>query len=205
MLTVATLLWQPNKKSLDFSRCYNETWVEKLYRGFARNLTAPFRFVLYTDRERAYSEPVEQLVQPDLGQGGYGDCIRPYALGAPMILVGLDTVVTGNCDDLARYCLEEKVPALPRDPYKPAIACNGVALIPSGYAKVATTHKGQNDMEWVRSFDHVFIDDAFPGQVKSFKGHVKQHGLGDVRICYFHGQEKPHQLPHVDWIARHWR
>lgn len=205
MLTICTLLWDANRLSQDFSRCYNETWVEKLYRGFARNLTAPFRFVLYTDRERAFSEQVEQIVQPDLGQGGYGDCIRPYALGAPTILAGLDTVVTGNCDDLARHCLEERVLALPRDPYKPAIACNGVALIPGGYAKVATTHKGQNDMEWVRSFDHVFIDDAFPGQVKSFKGHVKQNGLGDVRICYFHGQEKPHQLPHVDWIARHWR
>ncbi len=36
MLTVATLFWQPNVASRDFSRCYDESWVEKLYRGFRR-------------------------------------------------------------------------------------------------------------------------------------------------------------------------
>jgi hypothetical protein len=49
------------------------------------------------------------------------------------------------------------------------------------------------------------IDDLFPGQVVSYKGEVKKHGLTDAtRIVYFHGQDKPHELPHVGWIARHW-
>jgi hypothetical protein len=205
MLTVASLFWTANRHSQAFSTMYDETWVEKLYRGFFRNLTEPFRFVLYTDRERVYSEPVEQVVQPDLGQGGYGDCIRPYALGEPMILVGLDTVVTGNCDHLAKYCLEQEVLALPRDPYRPQIACNGVALVPRDHEEIGITHRGENDMEWCRSFHHTFIDDLWPGHVVSFKGHVKKHGLGDARIVYMHGQEKAHQLQGADWVAEHWR
>lgn len=205
MLTVATLIWDANEKSQSFSRMYDETWVEKLYRGFARNLTIPFRFVCYTDRPRKMDSAITRVVEPSLGKQGYADCIRPFELGVPMILVGLDTVVTGNCDDLARHCLESDVLALPRDPYRPHQACNGVSLIPRGYANVATTHQGQNDMEWVRAFPHVFIDDIFPGAVQSYKGHVEKHGLGDTRIVYHHGEKKPHQLGHVDWINEHWR
>jgi hypothetical protein len=122
-----------------------------------------------------------------------------------MILVGLDTIVTGPVDHLADYCLQADTIALPRDPYMPARACNGVALIPEGQQHVWRNHRGENDMEWLRAQDHVFIDDLFPGQVQSFKGRVRDHGLEDTRICYFHGEQKPHQLPDVPWIAEHWR
>lgn len=204
MITIATLLWQPNAASRDFSCCYDESWVEKLYRGFRRNLTMQFDFVCFTDRERAFREPIKQQRIADLSPS-YSTCIEPYRLGVPMILVGLDTVVVGNIDHLARYCLAERTIALPRDPYQRAIACNGVALVPGGMEAVALTHQGENDMEWMRSFPHRFIDDVFPGHVLSYKGDVKPRGLGDTRICYFHGQEKPHQLAHVDWILEHWR
>ncbi|TPM59150.1 hypothetical protein FJ959_09790 [Mesorhizobium sp. B2-2-4] len=204
MLTVATLLWQSNGKSRDFSRCYDETWVEKLYRGFRRNMTVPFRFIVYTDRAYEFQEPVFEIVNPVLGQGGYADCIRPYEIGGPMILCGLDTVIAGNVDHLAEYCLTAKRFALPRDPYRLSRACNGVALVPAGHELIGTAHEGENDMEWVRKFPHRFIDDEFPGHVVSFKGTVEKRGLGDARIVYFHGERKPHQLPNVQWIKEAW-
>lgn len=204
MLKVVSLFWQANVKSQDFSRCYDETWVEKLQRGFARNLTVEHEFVLYTDREREYDADVTQVVVDGLGQNGYSDCIRPYEMGDPMILVGLDTIVTGNCDHLAQYCLEQDVILLPRDPYKMERACNGVALIPGGWQEIADRHTGQNDMEWMRSFPHLFIDDRWPGHVQSFKGRVRDGGLRDTRICYFHGREKPHELSGVPWVRQHW-
>ena len=204
MLTVATLFWQPNKASRDFSRMYDESWVEKLYRGFARNLTMPFRFVCFTDRDREFAEPIEieRLRDPE---PSYASCIEPYRLGVPMILVGLDTVVTGNIDHLADYCMTEKRFALPRDPYHPNIACNGVALVPAGHQLIGLAHDGENDMAWVRRFPHELIDQLFPGHVVSYKGHVERRGLGDARIVYFHGERKPQQLPHVGWINEHWR
>ncbi|QOF71470.1 hypothetical protein IG197_27645 [Aminobacter sp. SR38] len=204
MITVATLFWQPNGASRNFSRCYSEEWVEKLYRGFRRNLTMPFRFVCFSDRPRRFAEPDIEQERIKAERPDYGTCIEPYRLGVPMILVGLDTVVTGNIDHLADYCLTGDRLALPRDPYKPAIACNGVGLVPAGHRDVAEQHRGENDMEWVRKFPHRFIDDLWPGHVVSFKGHVKRRGMADARIIYFHGLEKPHQLPHVDWIKEHW-
>jgi hypothetical protein len=203
-LTVATLIWDPNEKSEDFSRMYDESWVEKLFAGFNRNLTRPFRFICYTDRPRPLSEAIEQLLM-GADKPGYGDCIRPYQLDAPMILVGLDTVITGNIDQLADHCLQGKILALPRDPYSPARACNGVALVPAGNRHIFDDWNGENDMDWVRGRPHHFIDDLFPGQVKSFKVHVKPYGLGDARIVYFHGAHKPHQLQGYQWIDQHWR
>lgn len=204
MITIATLLWDANAASFSFSRVYSETWVEKLYRGFERNLTRPFRFVCFTDRERDFCEPIDQ--EPIRGRLDYSACIEPYRLGEPMILVGLDTVVTGNCDELVDYCMTADRLAVPLDPYNPRQVCNGVALVPRGHAHVATTHDGQvNDMEWIRGFSPAVIDEIFPGRVLSYKVHVAPRGLGDARIVYFHGEQKPHQLQNVRWITEAWR
>lgn len=205
MITVATLLWDANDNSLPFSRIYDETWVEKLYRGFARNLTLPFRFVCFTDRDRDFCEPIQQ--ERIRGRLDYSACIEPYRLGDPMMLVGLDTIITGNVDHLADYCLEAQRLAVPRDPYDARIVCNGVALVPAGHERVALDHDGKtNDMEWIRAHRPAVLDDLFPGQVLSYKVHVKPRKLGDARIVYFHGEEKPHQeYARVGWIREHWR
>jgi hypothetical protein len=205
LISIATLFWQANNASRDFSHCYTPSWVEKLYRGFARNLHMEFEFLCFVDRPYEFNEPEIQQVLLIDPNPSYATCIEPYRLGVPMILVGLDTIVLGNVDGLARYCLEEDVIALPRDPFFPSRACNGVALVPGEKWSVYDNWNGENDMEWMRKQPHRMIDDIFPGQVVSYKGHVKKNGLGDARIAYFHGQEKPHQLGHLPWVKEHWR
>lgn len=204
MITIATLLWSPNPHSQSFSRMYDETWVDRLYQGFARNITGQFRFVVYTDRDRRFGWPVEQ-VRLKSEVPTYSDCIQPYEMNEPMILVGLDTIVCGNIDNLVEYCLTEEFIALPRDPYHPEQACNGVALVPAGKQHVWEKFSGDvDDMTHMRRHEHRFIDDLFPGEVVSYKGHVKRNGLNDARIVYFHGEEKPHQLQ-APWIEEHWK
>jgi hypothetical protein len=202
-LTVATLFWDANPASKSFSAMYTTEWVEKLYRGFARNLTRPFRFVCYSERERTFAEPIECIATLP-ARPTYIDCVAPYEIDGPMILVGLDTVVTGNIDHLAEHCETAHRIALPRDPYNKGQACNGVALIPAGWTQIARDPRAADDMAHVRRYPHDFIDDLFPGQVESFKGAVRDRGIGDTRIVYFHGQEKPHQLPAGHPILEHW-
>lgn len=203
MLTIATLFWQHNEHSEAFSTMYDESWVEKLYRGFDRNLTEPFEFVCYVDREREFAEPIIQR-KIRSSNPSYADCIQPYEMGKPMILVGLDTVITGDCDELADYCLTADKIALPLDPYMQSRVCNGVALVPAGMDAVYAKWQGQNDMEWMRKQPYAVLDMLFPGQVQSYKGSIKTKGLGDTRIAYFHGLEKPHQIKDK-WVAEHWR
>lgn len=202
-LKVCCAFWKANQESKPFSRMYDESWVEKLYRGFARNLTVPFEFICFTDHNRRFmSENISQL--PLIRRPfGYGSCVEPYRLGEPMIMVGLDTVVTGNCDALADYCLNADRLALPSDPYRPEKACNGVALVPEGFDTIYAAWTGQNDMDLICNWPHDRIDDLFPGKVLSYKGHVKKGGLGDAAICYFHGNDKPHEIEE-DFVKEHW-
>ena len=206
MLTVASLLWDHNDKSQWFSKCYNEEWAEKLYAGFARNITIPWRFVLFTDRLRNLNPHIKQEMMKSKSPG-YGDCIEPFRFGVPMLLVGLDTIVVGNVDHLGAYCLERDTLALPKDPYQKDRACNGVCLIPEGQQHVYRNWHGENDMEWVRQQKHAFIDDLFPGQVLSYKGDIQRNSNElpeNARIVYFHGDHKPHQLTELAWVKQHW-
>ena len=113
MLKVVTLLWDANDKSFGFSRCYDESWVIRLFDGFSRNLTVPHQCVLFTDRKRDLGGRDVLQIIIDAPKPGYGCCIEPYRLNDPMILVGLDTVITGNIDHLAEYCLTADMVALP--------------------------------------------------------------------------------------------
>lgn len=203
MLYVSTCFWGANERSASFSQCYNELWVERLYDGFKRNLTIPFEFVCFTDRPRHFCRPITQRTL-EHRPIGYGSMIEPFKLDGPNIIVGLDTVVTGNVDALARHCLNGNTMLLPRDPFFPSQACNGVALVPEGYKAVWEQWKGENDMEWVRNFPHEYIEKHFPGWVESYKGRIRQHGLGEARIVYFHGKEKPHELLDIPWVKEHW-
>lgn len=205
MLHVVTCLWDANADSLSFSRCYDESWVEKLYRGFARNLRQHFRFVCFVDRPRAFKEPAVVQERLSTDRPTYSNFTEPYRLNEPMILVGLDTIVTGNCDQLADYCTCDKIIALPRNPKKPEVSCNGVALVPAGNRATFDEWRGENDMDWVIGRPHAIIDDLFPGQVRSYKVQVRRDGLGDARIVYFHGDPKMPALPKNDPVLGHWR
>jgi hypothetical protein len=57
---------------------------------------------------------------------------------------------------------------------------------------------------WLQNPPHVFIDDLFPQSVVSFKGSVRDRGLRDARICYFHGYPKMHELAELPWVREHW-
>lgn len=203
MLTVATCLWDANEASQQFSRSYDETWVERLYRGFARNLTLPFAFVCFVDRLRLFKEPIAQQTFRDGRRPDYGSMIEPFVLGEPSIIVGLDTVVVANIDHLAEHCMKGDRIALP-NPYG-KLACNGVVLCPAGQERIFTEWRGENDMDWLRAQPHNTIDAMWPGEVASYKAHVRGKGLGKARIVYFHGMPKPSDLPAEPWVRQHWR
>lgn len=208
MLHVSACLWEVNKNTHPFSRCYNEEWVEKLYRGFRRNLTVTFRFVLFTDRKREFKEPIEQEMletkEPD-----YGCLIEPFKLNVPTIICGLDTILVRNVDHFAHYCLNETRLALPQHPTKKSYGfINPVAFVPAGHRSIFDEWRGENDMEWLRKRDAVDASELWPGQLQSLKLHNVPLGTNppvEARIIYMHGSQKCHELGSVGWVQKHWR
>jgi hypothetical protein len=211
MIVFGCVLWDANEGSFDFSRMYDESWVEKLYRGVMRNTKRDdVAFIVWVDRIRQFNEPgiLQGLLRNDRPYGYNTSCIEPYGLGMPMILAGLDTVIVGDLDPLFEYCVSKAQIALPRDPYNPQTLCNGVSLVPAGQSHVYIDHKGENDMDWMRQQNPAVIDDMFPNAVVSYKGHIKPKGstLSQAnKIVYFHGLEKPHELGHLSWVTENWR
>lgn len=221
MLTVCTLLFDPPKHMPDYSRIYDETWVEKLYRGFTRNLTIPFRFVCFTDRPRKFDLiDIEQarLTSALPGQLDYGCCIEPFRLGGPMFVAGLDTIIVGNINHLAEYCLSGDRLGLPRDPYGPPEGrpINGITLSPSHltrkvYDDWVADGGRENDMNHIRKYPFYYTDELWPaGQIASFKGaKIAERGLPkDCRLVFYHGRPKPGLDPEVTdmpWVRDHWR
>jgi len=209
-LTIATMLWDSNEHSEIFSSMYDESWVEKLYWGFRRNLSVRFRFVCFTDYVRQLPQYIHQesiMSKPP----AYAAYTEPYRLNVPMILVGLDTMIVRNIDHLADYCFRADKIALPLAIYRRNTVCNGVALVPEGMSWVYEEWDGKkNDMAIMRNHyrkGHInLLEEQFPGQVLSYKKHIKPNldSLGQARIVFFHGQEKPHQLD-LPWIKEHWR
>jgi hypothetical protein len=195
LITFCSLLWEKNKHSHEFSMAYTEEWAIKLFNGFRRYTTMEHRCVLYTDRQRKLPDHIEQVVQPDLGKNGYGDCVRPYEMNVPMILVGLDTLFMGNIDEYCRWCLEHPGKlALPKHPNE-TFSINGVQFFGGHNPDIFGKWRGENDMDWMRSFPHERIDELWPGHVGSYRNHV--HGKKNIkmpRIIYFHGRLKFNEL-----------
>jgi hypothetical protein len=203
MLTVATCFWRANKHTAEASRCYDEEWVNRLARGFRRNLTIPFRFVVLTDREYEFAEGIEQeRLSTDVPD--WSSMIEPFRIEGPLIVAGLDTIIVRNIDRFAHWCRTGDKIALPRSPGKD-YACNGVAFVPAGFTGVYRDWRGENDMEWLRKQPHIFIDDHWPGAVVSYKCDVRLNGLGDARVCYFHGSPKMSELLDLPWVSENWR
>jgi hypothetical protein len=221
VLVVSTLLWDKNEHTHPLSGSYDESWVEKLYRGFQRNLSIPFKFVLFTERKREFSEPIEQVMlstkTPD-----FSNCIEPYQLSDdhPMILVGLDTVIVGDINCFADWCMRGDKIALLRDAksYRlrdqgyPEQSINGVQFAPKGWRRIYDDWKhGMNDMHHMRKYPWVAIDDKWGREtVVSYKMQVRNNENRlptTAKICYFHGQPKMDspQVNCLPWMQKHWR
>src|SRR5690606_9554443 len=129
MLTIATLPWDANRSTKSISRKYTEEGEEKLYRGNRRELTAHFRFVCLTDRQRTFTERAIEQDKIKAARPSYASCIEAYRIDGPMILVGLDTMVVGNIDHLAAWCETANVKSLHCDPIRTQIARTVEALV----------------------------------------------------------------------------
>lgn len=216
MITVGCVYFQPNDQVQYWSSIYSPEWVNKLYRGVARNISGPFRFVCLTDR--LYPELDANIVQFSLQQANWFGLMELFKLPGRVLAMGIDTVITGSLDDLATYPGQL---ALNRGPFDPEVPSNGAWMFNNGWwiweKFVADTRKDEctmggaqklSELEWMRRRlkPHIeLLDDHFPGQVVSYKGHwlTGQCEKENVRIIYFHGRKKPGEIDD-EFIDAHW-
>lgn len=194
---------------------FDEMWVERLYRGIKRNTTRDFRFVCFTDKEYTFQEPIEQ-VRFKLPYRNMLSLLEPFSEDfGRVVFMGLDTIITGNIDELMDY---DGPFAMLKDPLIPDTSCSGVMSFPytpevwravmNAYgAGDLESHRlmgWMSDMMFLNTVSHVHLDDYVSG-IYSYKAHIRgdKKLLRDAKIVYFHGKEKPHELSE-SWVDQHW-
>lgn len=198
--------------SLKWGTKYGDAYVNKLYSAVKRNTTLPFKFHCFTDDGSRLNAEIKVHSLP------FGNKLDSWwnklwlfnpnlPIRSKIFYIDLDTVITGNIDDLLRA---DGFIVL-RDFY--ASMAQGVSItdIGSGLMLWDTT-KGQpypeiwnkfiqnprsvvnslhphGDQRWIQQFvsDRKYWQDVVPNQVVSFKTHCIKGMPKDARVVCYHG------------------
>jgi hypothetical protein len=155
-------------------------YVNALFRGCARHLTVPFRFVCFTDNARDLEPGIDVRAVPPGLEGWYNKLalFKPNAFepGERALFFDLDTIVLGNIDDVAAY---DGRLAMLGDPRPSSRLGSGIMAwrageydfiwhkwVLSGYPK-----RLSGDQAWIAEMvpDAVRLQEIFPGRLWSFK------------------------------------
>lgn len=207
VLTVACVLRQSPEFDVEY--------VEKLHRGVTQHLKAPHRFVCLSD----VLVPCERIPLKTDWPGWWAK-IELFTLPGPLLYFDLDTVITGDLSDIAKHAQAAEFTML-RDFYREKgfgsgmIAWRGdMSALHAEFAKRPDTIMSEVGKRGDQGFIEQFTDmragcwqDALPGQVVSYKVHVRpasrrgESGTGQIpenaRVVCFHGQPKPREVPEL--------
>ena len=93
---------------MKFGSKYGADYVNKLYRGVARNLTTPFTFYCFTEKPEGLDESILP-VPLDTSLSGWWAKAHIFKAGSQFEISGrimyidLDMIITGSLDELVRY------------------------------------------------------------------------------------------------------
>lgn len=196
-------------------------YTEKLYDMVIRNLPDGFegRFVCFTDDTEPYNPKIEK--RPIHGSlKGWWNCLYAYKAGFfdpddQIIMMGLDTCITGPLDDIASYRGNY---AILRDVYREDGYQNSVVSFKAGFATgiwdlfeaQGFPDKPGGDQaiieEWLAANAIVpdILTDFYPRQIVSYKVNAAFQIPQGARIVFFHGHPRPHECS-GNWVEHVWK
>ena len=222
MIRFVCFLFQPSALVPAWGRVYDGEWVDKLARAIRRNYDGPHEVVAMVDRDDyEIAEDVIQL-RLDASAGGWDYIMqswRPDVADVTTCVLGLDTIIRGDITEIVDTSAAHGL-ALPNDPYQTKQVCNAIGVYSSGQAATlwdewserrefwmftARVNGRFSEMHFLRHVcPHAWrIDEAFPGQVVSYKKHWRTGRFKDARIVYFHGNPKLNAI-NAPRLLEHW-
>ncbi len=230
MITIVVALFDGRNTSIAHSvGIYDESWVDKLYRGVARNYNGHFDFVCLTDQNYKFTENIKQI-RFDRSVDQYGwmslmEWYHPKICNTRRVTMGIDTIITGPLDDIFDYDLGDYNLGVCQDPFWPQEICNAITIAEPSFCKEFWEYWINNEEEVMKNCDQLEfpgspsemivlrslysnrprVDTIFKGRILSYKAHIRDHWdrLADASIVYFHGSPKPHQV-NEEWVRNHW-
>ena len=125
MISIICALFKGTGRGLPHSaEIYNTEWADKLYRGLKRNITTDFELVCLVDDDYTFKEPIRAIPFLDPTTPGWSllaELFRPDITTNRRMIIGLDTVIMSNIDDILSFPLDV---GLVSDPM------SGIGIIP---------------------------------------------------------------------------
>ena len=196
MLTVACVL----RRSPD----YDEDYVHRLAVGVHDWLSVPYNFVCLSDKP----VPGVETIELEHEWPGWWAKLELFKLEPPVIYFDLDTMITGSLDELAGVALLHPFVIL-RDFYREKGLQSAMMAWHSPQRRLYEDFRDW-DEHWQQKLgkrgDQAFLEeklkgapakwqDVLPGQVCSYKVHVKNKGVPqNCRVVCFHGRPKPRDV-----------
>ena len=204
---------------------YNSDYVNKLFRGILRNTSKEFLFTCYTDISEGLDKKIQYKPIPFYTGDWYSKIglynENLYSPDEQIFYFDLDTVITGNLNELLNYSGDF---IILRDFYRPKGYGSGLM----SFAPAAVNHMWKNytygrkapqgDQGWCeQQYPGADIwQDKYPGKIISYKVHIKDKGIvrnsyytkdeGNLEtssIVCFHGKPNPHEI-NEGWLNEYW-
>ncbi len=205
---------------------YDASWVGKLARGVARNLTVPHRFVCLSDVE----VPCERIALKHNWPGWWSkiELFAPGTVTGPAIYFDLDTIITGNIDALARLpydfsmlrgfgrthyigsgvmCFRKPQHAVyARFLEQPEAFMREYAANPTNKHQAFNAHRGDQAFIYDTLGEQGItrFTDAVPGMVLLYPAHLNSHVPDGCSVVCFKGAMKPPDAMIHDWARKNW-
>ncbi len=196
-ITIVTALFDGHMTGVPHTvGVYDPTWVDKLYRGFERNLNISFDFICLTDKNYRFAENIKAVrFNRSVDQYGWMSLIemyRPDLCEGNRFTVGLDTIITGPLDDIILSPVTKL--GVCSDPLFPDEICNAVTistpqfceqfwnlwegneveLMKESKLKFVDGSGASSEMVLMRNYygDSPRIDHVYPNRIFSYKVHI---------------------------------
>ena len=197
---------------------YTHKYVNNLVDGIKSNLSVPHRLVCITDDKRGLSSDIDDVIRFKHNWPkwwGKIELFRPGLFtGEQVFYFDLDTFVVGNIDNVVKY--DGEFCAL-RDFYH--LSSMGSGLMSWHGDRVLRIYDEfkQNPNHYMQKYlsggDQDFISyykpsleyfqDAFPGEVVSYKVHCQDALPQNAKVVCFHGNPRPHEI--TNNLGKYWK
>lgn len=198
---------------------YDASWVEKLQKAVARNLTLPYRFVCLSDCD----VPCERIPLDKLGDGWWAkiQLFKPGLFTGPTLYFDLDTVICNNIDDIVLAAISQKCFIMEKAPNE--ISSSAIMFWNGDYSKIYKKYT-ENPAYYETLFSkspligdqamisttihHKFFDDICPKDwFHIVKKHDNELDLSNAKILIFRkSKTKPSTVvKHHKLVSKHWR
>lgn len=184
---------------------FSSDYVNHLFLGIERNTTVPFRFHCFTEDKTDILPNIECHALPDLDITGWWYKLwlfsddMPFDPGERIMFFDLDTIVTGNIDNILEYDCPAGIVGL-RNFYRPNRFASGLLMWLHG----SQTHVWQRflldpqqaqklspdgDQEWTEQNIHgsTFWQTEFPDCIYSYKQSCSKGLPENASIVCYHG------------------